>query len=479
MRQPIHRRLFLKQSSAALATMTAASVGLPFPLVRAASVKDPEASSIRKWAATLRGSVVAPGDAAYEQSRFGWNRAIDRRPRLIVRCADAADVVRSIEFARTRNMKIAVRSGGHSLAGHSTCEGGIIIDLGSIKGVQIDAAARVVRAAAGTRAAELLQATQAHGLATPTGGCPDVGIAGLTLGGGENALMGKYGAVCDNLLSAEVVTADGRVLTASRDANPDLYWAIRGGSGNFGVVTSFEYRLHALPDLLVTWMFFPVAQTREKLRRYRDLMVSAPDELFTVAGLLMRRQAPALGIGCIYCGDIASGEKLLEHWRATLDHPRLETMKAPYAADFVMPSAAMTGTGQFLPQLTDDAIDIFAAHFASAPPSTSALWNDYHGAVTRVSADAMAFSLRRRGFSLFAGTSWRTPAEQSAAIEWARSLERALQPHSRGVYVNNLFDEGVRAREAYGASYTRLSKIKAKYDPDNVFHLNHNIKPAA
>jgi FAD/FMN-containing dehydrogenase len=396
-----------------------------------------------------------------------------------VKCANEQDVARAVELARTHGLEVAVRSGGHSQAGHSVCDRGVVIDVAPLKGVAVQTATRVARAGAGLRVSELLAALGPSGMVTPMGGCPDVGIGGLTLGGGESFLTARFGAVCDNVIGARVVTAAGRVLTTSADEHPDLYWAIRGGGGNFGIVTTFEYRLHPLDRVLAGLMFFPVSRTRDVVRRYRDLMMRAPDDLQTSGGLLSSTGEPQLFIALCHCGGRAEAERLVGEWRAAL-RPAEDTIAAgPYAADFVLPASPSVGDGAFLPELNDAVVDVLAAQFSAAPPSCTAAWNDFHGAVTRVPVDAMAFPLRAPGYDLFVHAMWKTAGDREASVAWLDRFREALRPWSRGVYINNLGeDSDARTREAYGANYARLAAIKATYDPDNAFHHNHNIRPA-
>ena len=444
---------------------------------RAASL-DP--ALLRRWASTVRGPVIVPGDIAYDDARRVWNRAIERRPAAILRCAEADDVRRAIEFARSSAVPLAVRSGGHSQAGLGVCEGGIVIDLGALRAIDVNPERRVVRVASGARVADVMDATQARGLVTPMGGCPDVGVGGLTLGGGENFLMARFGIVCDNLLGAEVAMADGRLLQASAEENPDLFWAIRGGGGNVGVVTSFAYRLHDVGDVLSGQMLFPLARAGETMRRYRELMESVPDDFETSGGLSPMDGGPVFFIAVCHSGDRASGERAMARWQSVL-RPESDTVKwSPYSADLVVPPAPSIGTGRFLCELTDGAIDVLADAMAGAPPSAAAVWNDLHGAVTRVAQDAMAFPLRRRGFDLFISVPWEDDSSREAAQRWTRGLADALRPFGDGVYVNNLNEhEAGRVAEAYGPNYARLSAAKARYDPDNVFRINHNVAPTA
>ncbi len=435
-------------------------------------------TSFRTWAATLNGDVILPVDSAYDAARRVWNLDIDRRPALIVCCADEDDVVRAVDFARSRGLIVAVRSGGHSQAGHSVCDGGMLIDLGRLEDADVDPRRRVARIGAGMRVGAMLDATGAFGVATPTGDCPDVGIAGLTLGGGESLLMARYGAVCDNLISARIVTADFRIMTASADENADLYWAIRGGGGNFGIATALYFQLHPLARVLSGRLIFPVGRAREVMRRYRDLMASAPDELQTSGGLVSSEDEPALFIAVCHCGDPESGNALIDRWRASLQ-PESDNVKwIPYSADFILPAVASNGGGSFIQELSDDVIDVLADSFSSAPPSCTAAWNDYHGAVTRVLPDAMAFPLRDPGYDVFVHATWKTAESRNDALTWLSELHFALRPSERGVYVNNIGTESAeQTAAAYGANFERLRRIKAKYDPDNFFRLNHNVRP--
>ena len=427
----------------------------------------------------MRGQVIVPGDPIYDSARLVWNRAADRHPAAIVRCADADDVRRAVEGARSRQLPLAVRSGGHSQAAFGVCDGGVVVDLSALRAIAVDRDRRVARVASGARVADVLDATLAHGLATPMGGCPDVGVGGLTLGGGENFLMATYGAVCDNVLAAGVVVADGRVLTASAEDHADLFWAIRGGGGNFGIVTWFDYQLHPVIDVLSGMLLFPISRAADTLRRYRDLMATVPDALETSGGLTFREGEPVFFLALCHCGGRRDGEAVVRRWQSALQSESDTVSWSPYSADLVVPAARSTGTGIFLPALSDEAIDALAAAMPLAPPSATATWNDFHGAVTRVPRDAMAFPLRERGFDLFISAPWEDEPGRRAAVAWVEDLHRALAPLGRGVYVNNLnADEAHRIRDAYGSQYDRLAATKAVYDPGNVFRVNHNIPPA-
>jgi FAD/FMN-containing dehydrogenase len=433
----------------------------------------------RRWGAGLAGTLTLAGDEAYEEARQVWNRAVDRHPAAIVRCASVDDVVRSLELAERSGLAVAVRGGGHSQAGHGVADDAIVIDLGGLDEIEVDPRERVVRVSAGARVAALLEATRPHGLATPTGGCPDVGLGGLTLGGGENLLMARHGAVCDNVLAARVVLADGRVVTADAHQHADLFWAIRGGGGNFGIVTAFDYRLHPLERVVSGLFYFPVTRTGDVLRRYRDLMIGAGDELQTAGGLIPTPDGAMLMVSFCHCGDTARGEAAAARWRSALAPVKDTVRPGPYTAEFVMASGPSKGTGAFLPDMNDAVIRILHEHYLDAPRDASAVWNDFHGAVTRVGVHDMAFPLRHAGYDLFVSVVWERPDTRSEAVAWVARLEEAVRPFSRGVYVNNLEDEGAeRVRQAYGPNYPRLAALKARYDPRNVLHINQNIQPA-
>ena len=434
---------------------------------------------LRQLRSTLDGNVVLPDDAAYDQARQVWNRAVDRRPAAIVRCASVDDVRRGLDFAETHRLEIAVRGGGHSQAGHGVAEGALVLDLRGLNRVAVDPSLLSARVEGGAIVSELMTALRTYGLVTPTGGCPDVGLGGLTLGGGENLLMARYGAVCDNVLAAQVVLADGRLITANPREHADLFWAIRGGGGNFGIVTGFEYSLVRLDSVLSGLLYFPISRTGEVLRVYRDLMVDAPDELQTAGGLTATPHGPALMVSLCYCGVLAQGHRIADRWRKLL-RPMKDTVQAgPYTAEFSMGGGPSAGGGAFLPELSDAVIEVLASSYPNAPLDASAVWNDFHGAVTRVPMEATAFSLRRRGFDLFISAPWQDAEGRRRTLAWVRGLHSSLRSYAEGVYVNNLEDEGeARVREAYGANYARLSQVKAEYDPRNVFHVNQNIAPA-
>ena len=448
---------------------------------------------------SLRGPVIGPDDEGYDAVRAIWNGAIDRRPACVARCTGVADVVAAVRFARERGLLVAVRSGGHGVGGHALCDGGLVIDLSPMKGIRVDPAARTARAEAGVLWGELDRETQLHGLATVGGIVTHTGIAGLTLGGGIGWLMRKHGATVDNLLSVDLVTAEGELLTASGDENPDLFWGIRGGGGNFGVVTSFEYRLHPVgPTVLAGPIFHPFDDAREVLAFYREFIAAAPDELTTIFELSVAPPLPFLPedmhgkpivmVGACYAGAPEDGidvvRPLKEFGTPTADllEPKpylaLQSMFDP----FVPHGWHRYWKSVELPPLTDDAIDTLVDH-SSAPTSPKAYTIVFQlgGALARVGEDEMAFSQRGTAHNVNINAVWtEDDPEGERHVAWARDFFDAMQAHAGGrVYVNFLGEEGgSRVRQAYGArNYERLVELKRAYDPTNFFRLNQNIEP--
>ncbi len=435
-----------------------------------------EEGAIQKLVASVRGELLRPGDEGYESARRVWNRKQDKHPGMIVRCAGVADVICAIDFARTHGLLVAVRGGGHSYAGHAICDGGIVIDLSRMKGIQVDPVRRIVRAEAGLTVSEFDHATQTFGLATTLGECPSTGVAGLTLGGGFGFLMGKCGLSCDNLLSAEVVTADGQLITARAGENEDLLWGLRGGGGNFGVVTSLEYRLHPVSQVLGGMVTYPRSQAREVLRFFRESMRTAPDELTAAAGVLADRPAGGGSAFCIvvcYCGDLQTGEEVLRPLRS-FGRPEMDSIRPlPYGEiqsllDAPPLQLSIAWKGCFLRELSDEAIEVIAVHLAKAPSPFCTIWMDHlHGAVSRIGRGETAFSLRDAGYASWVQSLWEDSAQAGSSVEWVNNFWEALQPFSTGgVYVHILGDEGEeRVKAAYGANYERLVALKNKYDP--------------
>jgi FAD/FMN-containing dehydrogenase len=445
------------------------------------------------------GPVFTPDDEGYDAARAIWNGAIDRRPACIARCTGVADVVAAVRFARERDLAVAVRSGGHGVGGHALCDGGLVIDLSRMKGIRVDPAARTVRAGAGVLWGELDRETQLHGLATVGGIVTHTGIAGLTLGGGIGWLTRKHGATVDNLLSVDLVTAEGELLTVSRDENPDLFWGIRGGGGNFGVVTSLEYRLHPVgPIVLAGPIFHHLEDAREVLAFYRDFIGTAPDELSTIFELSVAPPAPFLPehvhgkpivmVGACYAGAPEDGievvRPLKEFGKPLIDllEPKLYTELQSMFDPSVPHGWHRYWKSVEIPPLTDAAIDTLVDHASvQTSPKSYCIVFQLGGALARAGQDETAFSQRDPGHNVNINAVWTSDDTQGERhVTWARSFFSAMQPHARGrVYVNFLGNEGVeRVRQAYGdRQYERLVALKRTYDPTNFFRLNQNIEP--
>ncbi len=447
-------------------------------------------SDIAHFRRSLRGELVLPDHRDYEAARRVWNGMVDRKPLMIARCTSAGDVVAAVDFARHHGLLVAVRGGGHNITGSSVCDGGLMIDLSPMKRIEVDPGRRVARAEAGLNLGEFDAATQAFGLATTMGINSDTGISGLTLGGGLGRLGRRYGLACDNLLAAEIVTADGRLLTASAADNPDLFWGLRGGGGNFGIVTTFEYQLHPVgPTVLAGSVVYDVAQARDALRFYYEFSNTAPDELSADAALMTTPAGDRLlGISVCYSGALDEGWRVLEPLRAHGTPLEAEFAPTPYlqvqsAGDSVFPRGRRYyWKAQFLREISDAAIETLLAAYASAPSvSALAVLQQVGGAIARVPATATAYAQRDAGYDCFPVSTWDDPAEDEANIRWARDLWTAMRPFSTGgVYVNNLGDEGEdRVRAAYGDNHARLVALKTRYDPTNLFRLNQNIRPAS
>jgi FAD/FMN-containing dehydrogenase len=447
----------------------------------------------------LRGALCFPGEPGYEQARTLWNAMIDRHPAAVVRAAGAADVMRAVDLAREQGLLLAIRAGGHNIAGNAVCEGGLMIDLSPMKSVRIDPVRRTARVEPGVTLGEFDREAQAFGLATPLGINSTTGVAGLTLGGGFGWTSRKLGLTIDNLLSADVVTADGKLVHASEEENADLFWAIRGGGGNFGVATSFEFRLHPLgPTVLAGLVVHPFSRAKELLREYRRLVAAAPDEL--TAWVVLRKAPPlpflppevhgteVLVLAMCYAGEVQDGVKASAPLRA-LGKPIADVVgPMPFATwqtafdPLLTPGARNYWKSHDLIELGDGAIDVLLDHALRLPtPECEVFIGNLGGAVNRVPVDATAYPHRDVQFVINVHTRWQDRTQDVACIAWARAMFDALAPHATGgVYVNFMpEDEAQRVRQgAYGTNYDRLARIKAKYDPNNLFHLNQNIPPA-
>jgi FAD/FMN-containing dehydrogenase len=446
----------------------------------------------------FEGEVILPGDVAYDGARTIWNAMIDKRPAVIARCATIADVVRAVNFARNNGLRLAIRGGGHNIAGLALCDGGLVVDLSNMNAARVDPAGRRVTIEAGATLADLDAATQAHGLATPVGINSTTGIAGLTLGGGFGWLSRKYGLTVDNLLSAEVVNAAGEVVRASESERPDLFWALKGGGGNFGVVTRFEFRLHPVgPDVLSGLIVYPISEAKPVLKRYRDFLAEAPEELNVWTVL---RKAPPLpflpaevhgtgiiALALIYAGDPKQGEALVEPLRNFGTPVGEHVGVQPYVAwqqafDPLLTAGARNyWKSHNFSRLDDGLFDTVAAYVKRMPsPQCEIFFGALGGATTRLAPESASYAHRDAQFVMNFHGRWDAPANDALCIGWAREFFEATAPFaSGGAYVNFLTDdEGDRVRAAYGASYDRLAQVKRRYDPDNFFRVNQNIEPA-
>ncbi len=454
-------------------------------------------AALRGLGDAFRGQLVRPADSSYDEHRKVWNGSIDRSPALIARCAGVADVIAAVGFARNTELPLAVRSGGHSFPGLSVCDGGVVIDLGPMKGIRVDPEARTARAQAGVLWGELDRETQAFGLATTGGIVTHTGVAGLTLGGGIGWLQRKHGLTIDQLLSVDLVTADGELVTASSSENPDLFWGLRGGGGNFGIVTEFEFRLHPVgPVVFAGPIFWPIKQAPELLRFYRGWSAEAPDELMTI---VVQRKAPPLpfvpqelhgkpvvSVACCYAGPVEEGEAVVRPLKE-FAAPVLDLCEPkPYVVHQAMFDASFPHDRWYymracdVVELSDEVIDIAVDHARQirSPLTAFPIWQ-LGGAVARVADDQTAFNGRGAGHTFNITGMTATADGFDEEREWVRNFWSALESHHTSVYVNFLMDEGQeRVREAYGSDkYDRLQALKRKYDPGNLFRLNQNIPP--
>ena len=456
------------------------------------------AASIESLQERARGEVVQPGAPGYDDARKVYNGMHDRRPRAVVQCADAADVIATVQTAHDAGLDLAVRGGGHSVPGFGTVDDGLVIDLSGMRNVQVDPAAGVARAGGGALWGDFDHATNAFGLSTTGGVISTTGVGGLTLGGGIGYLARKYGLSCDNLIAADVVTADGRLLRASEDENDDLFWALRGGGGNFGVATSLEFRLHPVGNIVGGPIFFELDAAADVMAFYRQYIAEAPEEL---GAFFMFQIAPPLPFipeerhGDTLCGVVTcwtgpesdaaavlkplrdAGPVVAEHV-GSMPYPALNS-----AFDALLPPGLQHyWKADFVKELTDDAIPLHVEHGSQVPVVNSTVHlYPIDGAVQQVQPDETAFAYRDVSFACVIAGMWPDPADNEANTKWVRDYWSAIHPYSGtdGGYVNFMGDDDQNRVEAnYGGNYERLSKIKAKYDPDNLFHLNQNIQPA-
>ena len=447
--------------------------------------------------ASLSGSLLTPDSPGFDEARAIWNAMIDRRPGLIVQCADANDVVRAVRFARVHDLLVAVRGGGHNIAGNAMCDGGLVIDLSPMRTVRVDRAARTARVGAGATLGDVDRTTQGYGLATPLGVNSTTGIAGLTLGGGFGWLSRRLGLTIDNLLSAEVVTAEGEIVRASARENPDLFWGIRGGGGNFGIVTSFEFQLHPVgPEVLSGLVVHPLGAAGDVLRYYRDFLPTTPEAL---SCWFVLRQAPPLpflaaewhgkpilALAMCWSGELAEGERVTAPLRS-FGKPLADVVAPNPYADWqtVLDPLLTPGFRNYWKShdflaLSDGLIDVLLEYAGKIPdPNTEIAYVQLGGAVSRVPQDATAYTHRDAQFVMNVHGRWTDPDRDQACIGWARDLFRAAAPFATGgAYVNFLTEEeGDRVRAVYGSNYGRLVELKNRYDPTNLFRMNQNIRP--
>jgi FAD/FMN-containing dehydrogenase len=458
----------------------------------------PDAAAIAGLRASFNGEIITPSDPGYDDARSLWNAMIDKKPAVIARCSGSEDVVSALGFAREHGLEVAVKGAGHNIAGSAMCDGGVVIDLSALQAVDVDPASMTARVESGATLADVDEATQAHGLAVPTGINSTTGIAGLTLGGGFGWLSRKHGLTVDNLMAAEMVTAEGERVRASELENPDLFWAIRGGGGNFGVVTSFTFRLHPVgPEVLAGLIIHPMSDAPNVMRQLRDHNRTAPDELSV--WMVLRKAPPlpfipedwhgkdVLVLAAMYAGDTGDGNAALDPVRS-IGSPIAEAIGAqPFAAwqqafdPLLTPGARNYWKSHDFHELTDKAIDTLVEYAGRLPTAECEVFIARMGGQTnRVPADATAYPHRDTEYVMNIHTRWRDPAEDAECLEWAREAFDAMAPHATGgVYVNFMPDDEVdRVRSAYGTNYDRLAEIKARWDPGNVFRANQNIRPA-
>jgi FAD/FMN-containing dehydrogenase len=476
----------LLQSRVLLADGSTASTNLPATTLSGSTVTL-RGRDLAELAASMRGHVLVAGQEGYDQARRVWNAMFDKQPAVIARCASPSDVMRAVTFAREHQLLTAVRAGGHSISGKSTCNGGIVIDVSPMQGVRVDPQARVARVDGGALLRHLDRETSAFGLVTTAGTVSHTGAAGLTLGGGLGRVARRFGLACDNLQSVDVVTADGKLLTASDDQNPELFWAVRGGGGNFGVATSFEYRLHRMnPTILGGDIAWPFAQAHDVLRFYAELMATAPDALNTDVLAVWTPSGPVLQMEACWSDDLAKGERVLQPLRS-FGKPLYDRIAAmPYLAiqssgDESNAAGARTYIKSgFLTALSPQVIDTIVEVFSDAGPNGPAIFfQQGGGAIGRTPVGATAFPNRDANYWLMVVQRWSDRAADQTQIAAIRAAWKHMEPLTRGFYVNAIGDdEHARVGANYGTNYPRLQRIKRQYDAGNLFRLNANVLPA-
>jgi FAD/FMN-containing dehydrogenase len=442
----------------------------------------------KKFATSFEGRVILPDDKHYLRARRVWNHAVNAYPEIIAQCANVDGIVRAIEFSRRHDLATAVRSGGHSFAGHGVCDGGLVIDLSTMKRVEIDPRHLSARIEPGVLAGELDCLTQAFEMAVPLGSCPSVGVAGYSLGGGEGSLTPRFGYGCDSISRVEIVTADGRLRSASEQQHRDLFWAVCGAGANFGVATKLEFRLHPIKTVLSGHLKYPMRQARKVLTFLASYARAIPDELFLIAAVLPYPGEKMLDLAVVWSGDETRGQRALQPLRRFL-RPLEDTIKLNSYLDEQRAGTGTPEDGDYsshrrsghVQELTPDLIDVIAEYASNAPSEACGLTMIYwHGPWCSEPHDN-AFGFRRTGFEYWVHTYWKKAHERRRALEWVEQFFAAIVPMSTGaVYVNGLENEDdIRVRAAYGDHYDRLSQLKRKYDPDNFFRVNQNIRPAA
>ncbi|PYQ39381.1 MAG: FAD-linked oxidase [Acidobacteria bacterium] len=442
---------------------------------------------LKSFRSAFQGQVFEPADAGYNEARQIWNASVSKRPSMIARCSGVADVIAAIHFARANNLVTAIRAGGHNVGGRALCDDGLVIDLSRMRAVFVDDAARRVRVQGGATLGDIDRETHVFGLAVPCGIVPKTGIGGLTLGGGVGWLIRKYGMSIDNLLSAQVVTAEGKVLTANTTENQDLFWALRGGGGNFGVITSFEFQAHPVATVLGGLLLYPRAMAIDVIRHFRDYMESAPDELTAYAALLHGPDgSPLVGVIPCYCGNIAEGERVLQPLRK-FGSPILDGIQAmpfPVMQSLLAPSFPDGNQNYWKStlqrELSNDAISAIVEHANGLQSPLSFVVLEYYGgAAGRVSSTATAFPHRHLPWDILFLAQWTDPAQTKMHRDWARSGEDVLRPFSENAHLLSALDvEGEDViKTAFGGNLPRLAATKKKYDPTNFFRVNHNINP--
>ena len=436
----------------------------------------------------IKGIVLTAGDAEYENARKVWNGMIDRKPAFIAQCTNADDISTCVRFARKNNMIVSVKGGGHNVAGNAVCEGGLMIDLSKMKEIKVNVANKTATAEPGVILREFDAATMAHGLATTGGTVSDTGLGGLTLGGGLGWLMGKYGITADNLLSAEMVLSNGEQLTVDEDNHPDLFWAIRGGGGNFGIVSKFKYQLHSFgPNVVAGMILYPMEQAKAVMKFYREYARTAPDELMAYSGFIVTPEGlPVTMLLPAWLGDLDEADKYLAPLRSFGTPLADMVAEMPYTSlQSILDAAAPTGIRRYwksgyFTDLSDQLLDIVLKYVATRPsPMSPVLFLHVRGAAARTATEVTAFGNRRDQWDSDIISQWLDPADDDKNITWTRNFWKEIEPLTNGVYVNHLgSDDDPRVANAYGPNFERLKTIKKKYDPDNFFRMNNNIRPA-